>query len=316
MPSRVRSCIAYVCAIQIALATSVCYNAACRGLASVHADEAARDAAARCRSRAARACWLYDFDGRRYLDAVSSWWVNLFGHANPRINAALTDQLGKLEHVMLAGFTHEPVVELSERLSCADRRRARPLLLRQRRRLGDRDRAQDELSLLAQPRAAARKRGFVSLAGSYHGETLGALSVTDVAAVPRHLRAAAATRACRSRARTGGWPKPANRCRRGTAGALARWKRTWREHHAQTAALIVEPLVQGATGMAMYDAALPAPRARTVRPLSGASHRRRDHAGLRPHRHLLRATSRRASGRISCACPRASPAATCRCRSC
>ena len=61
--------------------------------------------------------WLYDFEGNRYLDAISSWWVNLFGHANPRINAALADQLSRLEHVMLAGFTHEPVVQLSERLS-------------------------------------------------------------------------------------------------------------------------------------------------------------------------------------------------------
>ena len=59
--------------------------------------------------------WLYDCDGKRYLDAIGSWWVNLFGHANPRINSAVRDQLDKLEHVMLAGFTHEPVVELSER---------------------------------------------------------------------------------------------------------------------------------------------------------------------------------------------------------
>ena len=65
----------------------------------------------------AKGCWLYDFDGRRYLDAVSSWWVNLFGHANTRINAALIDQLSQLEHVILAGFTHEPVVALAERLS-------------------------------------------------------------------------------------------------------------------------------------------------------------------------------------------------------
>jgi adenosylmethionine-8-amino-7-oxononanoate aminotransferase len=65
----------------------------------------------------ASGAWLYDCDGRRYLDAISSWWVNLFGHANPRINAALVEQLGALEHVMLAGFTHAPVVELSERLS-------------------------------------------------------------------------------------------------------------------------------------------------------------------------------------------------------
>src|ERR1700686_2825641 len=61
--------------------------------------------------------WLYDFDGKRYLDAISSWWVNLFGHANPRISAALVEQLGRLEHVIPAGFPHEPVVQLSERLS-------------------------------------------------------------------------------------------------------------------------------------------------------------------------------------------------------
>src|SRR5664279_5499249 len=61
--------------------------------------------------------WLEDFDGKRYLDAVSSWWVNLFGHANPRINGALVAQLYELDHVMLAGFTHKPVIELSERLA-------------------------------------------------------------------------------------------------------------------------------------------------------------------------------------------------------
>ncbi len=61
--------------------------------------------------------WLYDFEGNRYLDAVSSWRVNLFGHGERRIAAAIVDQLGKLEHVMLAGFTHGPVVDLSERLA-------------------------------------------------------------------------------------------------------------------------------------------------------------------------------------------------------
>src|SRR3546814_21158756 len=60
--------------------------------------------------------WLEDFDGKRYLDAVSSWWVNVFGHANPRINQRIKDQVDQLEHVMLAGFSHQPVVELSERL--------------------------------------------------------------------------------------------------------------------------------------------------------------------------------------------------------
>ena len=65
----------------------------------------------------AEGAWLTDFDGRRYLDGVSSWWVNLFGHRHPAINAALVDQLGSLEHVMLAGFTHAPAVELAEKLS-------------------------------------------------------------------------------------------------------------------------------------------------------------------------------------------------------
>ena len=60
--------------------------------------------------------WLHAADGNCYLDAISSWWVNLFGHSNPYINAAIRDQLEKIEHVMLAGFTHEPVVALSERL--------------------------------------------------------------------------------------------------------------------------------------------------------------------------------------------------------
>ena len=65
----------------------------------------------------AKGAWLTDFEGKRILDAISSWWVNLLGHGNPRINAAVAAQLEKLEHVMLAGFTHEPVVRLSERLA-------------------------------------------------------------------------------------------------------------------------------------------------------------------------------------------------------
>jgi len=60
--------------------------------------------------------WLEAEDGTRYLDAISSWWVNLFGHGHPHIRAAIHSQLDRLEHVMLAGCTHEPVVKLSERL--------------------------------------------------------------------------------------------------------------------------------------------------------------------------------------------------------
>ncbi len=124
--------------------------------------------------------WLYDFDGRRYLDGISSWWVNLFGHANPRINAALAAQAGRLEHVMLAGFTHAPALELAEALAEPRACGPDPLLLRRQRLVRGRSRAEDELSLLAATSASPQKRRFVTLSNSYHGETLGALAVGDV----------------------------------------------------------------------------------------------------------------------------------------
>ena len=124
--------------------------------------------------------WLYNPDGKRYLDTVSSWWVNLFGHCNPRINAAITDQLGKLEHVMLAGFTHEPVVQLSERL-----RELAPAGLGHCF-YGSDGASATEIALKMSAHywrnsGNPEKTQFISLQNSYHGETLGALSVTDVA---------------------------------------------------------------------------------------------------------------------------------------
>ena len=64
----------------------------------------------------AEGVYLEDFEGNRYIDAISSWWVNLFGHSNPYINEKIKEQLDSLEHVILAGFSHEPVVKLSKRL--------------------------------------------------------------------------------------------------------------------------------------------------------------------------------------------------------
>ena len=196
--------------------------------------------------------WLYDFDGRRYLDAISSWWVNLFGHANPDINAALIAQLGKLEHVILAGFTHEPVVELSEQLSALTGGRLGHCFY------GSDGASAVEIALKMsfhywRNGGKPQKSGFVSLANSYHGETLGALSVTDVALfkdiyAPLLRHSAQVPSPDWRLANHGETPREyAERC----AGELERYLE---EHHAETAALIVEPLVQGATGMAMYDA--------------------------------------------------------------
>ena len=187
--------------------------------------------------------WLYGTDGTRYLDAVSSWWVNLFGHSHPAMRAALAEQMATLDHVMLAGFTHAPVVELSERLSALTG-------------LGHAFYASDgasatEIALKMSAhfwRNSGRpaKSRFVGLAGGYHGETVGALAVTDIAlfreAYAPLVRLADTV------------PSPD---RRGAgadaaAAALADWLA---QHHETTAALIVEPLVQCAAGMAMHDAA-------------------------------------------------------------
>jgi adenosylmethionine-8-amino-7-oxononanoate aminotransferase len=194
--------------------------------------------------------WLHDFDGNKYLDAVSSWWVNLFGHSNPRINAALREQLEKLEHVMLAGFTHEPVVELSERL----RELAPPGL--GHCFYGSDGASATEIALKMSAHywrntGQPDKTQFISLQNSYHGETLGALSVTDVAlfrdAYGALIRQQATVMSPDNRNAAAGESNEAYALR--CAAAL---DVHLQQHHAQLAAFIIEPLVQGAAGMAMY----------------------------------------------------------------
>jgi adenosylmethionine---8-amino-7-oxononanoate aminotransferase len=203
--------------------------------------------------------WLIDFEGRRYLDAVSSWWVNLFGHANPRINAALKTQLDQLEHAMLAGFTHQPAVELAERLGALSG-------------LGHVFYASDgasavEIALkmsfhywrnLGQP----GKTKFVCLDGSYHGETLGALAVTDVAIfrdaygplLNDNLRVPfPGNDPGHDAGNAPGHAPDSNPADNATATAAAALERLLAGRHGEIAALIVEPLVQGAAGMRLYS---------------------------------------------------------------
>ena len=198
-----------------------------------------------------RGAWLYDHEGRRYLDAISSWWVNLFGHANPRINAALKDQLDRLEHAMLAGFTHEPVIQLSERLSDLTNNV-----------LGHSFYASDgasavEIALKMSFHAwrnggQADKQEFVCLKGSYHGETIGALAVTDVAlfkdAYGPLLRASHVVASPDARLAAEG--ETAQDVARRAAADV---ERLFAERGRHIAAIIIEPLVQCATGMAMHD---------------------------------------------------------------
>jgi len=194
--------------------------------------------------------WLYDFDGNRYLDAVSSWWVNLFGHGNPRINAALHDQLDMLEHVMLAGFTHEPVVALSERL-----RELAPAGLGHCFYGSDGASATEiALKMSAHYWRNSGKPGkthFISLQNSYHGETLGALSVTDVALF-RDAYGALITQ--QATVPTPDWraAEPGESAEDFALRYADALEAHLQQHHETIAAFIVEPLVQGAAGMAMY----------------------------------------------------------------
>lgn len=192
--------------------------------------------------------WLFDANGKRYLDAVSSWWVNLFGHGHPHIKAALHAQLESLDHVMLAGLTHEPVIELSERLA-------------QLTSLGHAFYASDgasatEIALKMSAhfwrnQGRPEKNGFVSLAKGYHGETVGALAVTDIplfrSAYAPLVRAAAVVPSPDARLAKPGMD--AQQQAESAAQALEVWLQ---QNHANTAALIVEPMVQCAAGMAMY----------------------------------------------------------------
>ncbi|WP_408584947.1 adenosylmethionine--8-amino-7-oxononanoate transaminase [Paraburkholderia bannensis] len=195
--------------------------------------------------------WLYDHEERRYLDAISSWWVNLFGHANPSINAALKAQLDTLEHVMLAGCTHEPAVELAEHLQALTDNV-----------LGHAFFASDGASAVEialkmsfhawRNQGASDKREFVCLANSYHGETIGALGVTDVklfrdAYDPLLTHAHVVASPDARLAREG--ESAADVARR----ALADVEKLFAEREGRIAALIVEPLVQCAAGMAMHD---------------------------------------------------------------
>jgi adenosylmethionine---8-amino-7-oxononanoate aminotransferase len=195
--------------------------------------------------------WLEDFDGRRYLDAVSSWWVNLFGHANPRINAAVRAQLERLEHVILAGFTHEAVIDLSEELTALA-----PGGLT-RCFYADNGSAAVEVAVKMSFhywRNVGRtdKRRFVTLSNSYHGETLGALAVGNVElykSVYRPLLMDVITVPspdCYLREPGESWADHSRRKFALMEEALAR-------HAHEVAAVIFEPLVQCAGGMRMYD---------------------------------------------------------------
>ncbi len=195
--------------------------------------------------------WLEDYDGKRYIDAISSWWVNLFGHANPRINAALVEQLGLLEHVLLAGFSHEPAIRLAERLiELAPKGLARCFY-------ADNGSSAVEVALKMsyhywRNTGHPKKTRFITLTNSYHGETLGALAVGNVPLyketyAPLLMETLSVTSPdCFYR-------EPGESCADYARRLFPLMEHMLEQHCETVCAVIVEPLVQCAGSMRMYD---------------------------------------------------------------
>ena len=198
-----------------------------------------------------KGAWLFDDQGNALLDCISSWWTNLFGHSNPRINQAITSQLEKIEHVMLAGFTHPPVVALSEKLSAltqghlghvffaSDGASAVEIALKM---------SHHYWRLNNQP----QKKKFVCLENGYHGETLGALAVTDVAIFRESYGSLLQD--------VFTVPSPdARKAKLGESAedvarqAAKKLEELLEVEHQNIAAIIVEPLIQCAGQMAMHS---------------------------------------------------------------
>lgn len=197
----------------------------------------------------AEGVWLTDFDGNRYLDGISSWWVNLFGHRHPRIVDGIKAQLATLDHVLLAGFSHEPAVRLAEELVAIT-----PAGL-DRVFYADNGSSAIEVALKMslhcwRNRGETRTR-FIALTGSYHGETLGALSITDLGLYREPYRPllvepiwAPSPDAYQA--------EPGERAEPFAERRLAELRLLLERHAGEVSAVIVEPLVQCAAGMRMY----------------------------------------------------------------
>ena len=201
----------------------------------------------------AEGAWLQASDGRRYLDAVSSWWTNVFGHRHPRIVAGLKDQLDRLDHIMLAGMTHEPAVALAEQLI----RLAPPGLSRVF--YADNGSSAIEVALKMsfhywRNLGRRQRTRFIALTGSYHGETIGALSVTDVP-LYRNTYAPLLFEPLLAPSPDAYLRASGETSSQHVARTLGKMRDLLAKHAQEVAAVIVEPLVQCAGGMRMHDAA-------------------------------------------------------------
>jgi adenosylmethionine-8-amino-7-oxononanoate aminotransferase len=192
--------------------------------------------------KSAKGIYLYDFDGNSYIDAISSWWVNLFGHCNSYINNKVKKQLDTLEHVILAGFSHEPAIKLAKKLVEITPKSLEKVFF------ADNGSSAIEVALKMSYHYFANKGiykdTFLSLTNSYHGETLGALSVGDVELYKKTYKPLLI-----NNMQT---PVPKNKTKNAAKEALIELEAILQKHHKRISAFIIEPLIQGAGSMHMY----------------------------------------------------------------
>ena len=195
--------------------------------------------------------YLTDEFGNTYMDCVSSWWVNLFGHSNSRINEALITQVKKLEHVIFVNFTHEPAIELGERLISVAPKGLEKLIF------AENGASSVEIALKIsfqyhQQKGNPNKKRFISLINAYHGETLGALGVTDIDLFTSiykpliHESIKVKGPNCYSCE----YNKKSETCE---AECFEHMQKIIEKNHEEISAVIVEPMVQGAAGMRIYS---------------------------------------------------------------
>jgi adenosylmethionine-8-amino-7-oxononanoate aminotransferase len=175
--------------------------------------------------------YLYTSDGRRLIDAISSWWVNLHGHGHPLIAEAIANQARKLEHVIFAGFTHQPAEELSARLAVI----VPPALSRVFYSDNGSTAVEVALKMAVQfwhNLGKSEKHRIVGLRHAYHGDTIGTMSVSADSAFTTAF----------DPLRLPVW----------RVQSVEDLERLLQSKHSEIAAMIVEPLIQGAGGMIVY----------------------------------------------------------------
>lgn len=196
--------------------------------------------------------YLIDEDGNRYMDCISSWWVNLFGHCNERINKVVTEQVNTLEHVIFANFAHEPAALLCEELTKVLPNGINKFLF------SDNGSSCIEMALKLSfqyhlQTGNPQKTKFISLENAYHGETIGALGVGDVDIFTETYRPLIKEgRKVRvpyvdSNLSQDEFTKLEDEC-------IEELEELIIANHNEIACMIVEPMVQGAAGIKIYSA--------------------------------------------------------------